>query len=208
MQLPNVIRKEVTVVELLGKHVPADALVLSIGSGNVRLTANSIGLDIQQKQEVDVIGDAHHLPFTSDTFDACVCVGSMQYMRNPSMVVQEMHRVLKDGGWVVVDAPFVQHYCPDKPDLYRFTKAGLEALFSREFEVIDCRVSISGGSALAFYLKGLSGYVARNRVLNAVFQLATSLAVYPLRFMRFGLAHEVAGAHVLVARKRLNGSVA
>lgn len=75
-------------------------------------------------------------------------------------------------------------------------------MFSREFEVIDCRVSIPGGSALAFYLRGLSGYITKNRILNAISQMVTSIAVYPLRFLRFRLAHEVAGAHMLGCQEK------
>lgn len=202
MRFPNVIKKEITAGELLRHYVPADALLLNLGSGNIRFSSNSIGIDIQEKEEVDVIADAHQLPFGSKVFDACICVGAFQYFHNPAIVVQEMRRVLKTGGWVVVDAPFVQHYCQDKPDLYRFTKAGLEGLFAGDFEIVDCRVSIPGGSALAFYLKGLSGFVAQNRIIDAAIRLLAGLAVVPLRYLKFRLAHEVAGAHVLVARKR------
>ena len=202
MHFPNVIKKEVTAGELLRRYVPADGLLLNLGSGNIRFSPNSIGIDIQQKQEVDVIADAHQLPFESEVFDACICAGAFQYFHNPAIVVQEMRRVLKDGGWVIADAPFVQHYCPDKPDLYRFTKAGLEGLFARDFEIVECRVSIPGGSALAFYLRGLSGFVSKNRVIDAAMRLLVGFVVVPLRYLRFGLAHEVAGAHVLIARKR------
>ena len=202
MRLPNVIRKEVSATQLLWKYTPADSYVLNLGSGNIRISENSVGIDIQERKEVDVIGDAHKLPFASGTFDACVAVAVFQHFKNPFTVVSEIRRVLKDGGVAVVDAPFVQQYCRDTPDLFRYTKLGLENMFSDGFEVLETHVSIAAGSALAFYGQGLAGYVSGNRLLRGAAVFGTSVLLYPLRYLRFGRHHEVAGAHMLVARKK------
>lgn len=45
---------------------------------------------------------------------------------------------------VLVDASLIQQYCPDRPDLYRFTKIGLEKLFDKGYELLESHVSIAG----------------------------------------------------------------
>lgn len=112
-----------------------------------------------------------------------------------------MHRVLKPGGYAIVDAPFVQAFCPNTPDLYRFTKYGLEHLFSDGFEVIENRVSIPGGSALAHYAQSMVLFGVEPRWLRGVLAMAVSIALYPLALLKICRRHEVAGAMVLVARK-------
>jgi SAM-dependent methyltransferase len=42
--------------------------------------------------------DAHHLKFPDNTFDACLAIGTLMFMENPSQVLTEVIRVLKPGG--------------------------------------------------------------------------------------------------------------
>lgn len=42
--------------------------------------------------------DAHHLKFPDNTFDACLAIGTLMFMQNPSQVLTEVLRVLKPGG--------------------------------------------------------------------------------------------------------------
>lgn len=102
----------------------------------------------------------------------------------------------------MVDAPFIQQYCPDTPDLYRFTKIGLEKLFDEGYELLESEVSIAGGSALAFYCQGLAYYTVKNKLLRGVLVLLMSIFLYPLSFVEVRKRHEVAGAFVVAARKK------
>lgn len=52
-----------------------------------------------------VLSDAHHLPFKSDTFDALISAGVIEYWRDPVAVLREMREVAKYGGRVVVLGP-------------------------------------------------------------------------------------------------------
>lgn len=50
-------------------------------------------------------GDAENLPFKKNTFNAVVSVGAIEYFPDPKRVIQEMARVVKPGGKVVVGGP-------------------------------------------------------------------------------------------------------
>ena len=51
------------------------------------------------------VGDAHHLQFEDNTFDACRCDRALQHMPDARSVIEEMVRVLRPGGRLVVSEP-------------------------------------------------------------------------------------------------------
>ena len=82
----------------------------------------------------DIIGDIHELPFPDDSIDAIICKAVLEHVKNPFKAVDEMHRVLKPGGYCFVYVPFLYYYHPMKgyyEDYWRFTKDGLEELFRK-----------------------------------------------------------------------------
>lgn len=53
------------------------------------------------------VADAERLPFDDDTFDMIVCNASFHHYIHPDTVLEEMHRVLKDGGNVLIGDPYI-----------------------------------------------------------------------------------------------------
>lgn len=53
------------------------------------------------------VADAEKLPFDSDSFDIIVCNASFHHYVHPDRVLKEMHRVLKDGGEVLIGDPYM-----------------------------------------------------------------------------------------------------
>lgn len=53
------------------------------------------------------VADAEKLPFESDTFDIIVCNASFHHYIHPDTVLEEMHRVLKDGGKLLIGDPYM-----------------------------------------------------------------------------------------------------
>ena len=45
---------------------------------------------------------AENLPFPKATFDAVVCANSFHYYQHPVRVLEEFHRVLEPGGWLIL----------------------------------------------------------------------------------------------------------
>lgn len=50
-------------------------------------------------------GDAEKLPFKDNTFDIIVNTALLQYFRNPKKIIDEMERVLKPGGYTLIEVP-------------------------------------------------------------------------------------------------------
>jgi ubiquinone/menaquinone biosynthesis C-methylase UbiE len=50
------------------------------------------------------LGDAHRLPFASNTFDLVVALGVVPWLHSPQGAVREIERVLAPGGYVVASA--------------------------------------------------------------------------------------------------------
>jgi len=51
-----------------------------------------------------VQGDAHHLPYASDSFDIANCHFLLLWVFDPGRVLNEMRRVVRPGGWVLAMA--------------------------------------------------------------------------------------------------------
>ena len=66
------------------------------------------------------VADAENLPFDNDAFDIIVCNASFHHYIHPDTVLKEMHRVLKDGGNVLIGDPFIPAFV--RPIMNVFTK--------------------------------------------------------------------------------------
>lgn len=129
-------------------------LILDLGCGGIHKTELSnkkriIGFDVRIGEGVDVAGDAHCLPFRDNSFDAIICKQVLEHLYHPHIAVDEMLRILKPGGKVVMSAPFYYpiHFVPI--DYFRFTRYGLEKLFQKWEEVkIEAQYNLLGSIAL------------------------------------------------------------
>lgn len=200
IQILDVIRKRTSAKAFLKKNGLEKAQILNTGSSGVDFGNNSINIDIQNKKGIHCLCDVHHLPFKESAFDIVIITGVLQYCQNPYGVASEISRVLKENGLIYVDAPFVQPYCYDTPDLFRYTRDGLITVFNKEFIIKDCNTSIPGGSSLAFYIQSLVGK-RRNRYANFIIKYIISLIVFPLSFLNFNSHPDVAGALYLIGKK-------
>ncbi len=52
-----------------------------------------------------IVGDAHRLPFKSNTFDAVFCLEALEHVASPKKVLSEFKRVMKTGGYGVFLVP-------------------------------------------------------------------------------------------------------
>lgn len=59
--------------------------------------AEKEGLNINR-----ILGDAHNLPFSDNTFDLVISVTAIEFMDNPKRVLEEAMRVLKPNGKLVI----------------------------------------------------------------------------------------------------------
>jgi len=198
---PNVLLKCDTIEAAAERYGLLSGRILNVGSKNIRVGPNSINFDLVPGPAIDVVGDAHELDghFPEASFDTVVLSAVLQYCADPPRVIQQVHHVLKPGGMLLLDAPFLQPYCPDGLDLWRFSGDGLRSLCKKHFEIIEVNPSFTTGSSLAFVIqRALTS--KKNRFLTAATGWLVTLIVYPLRYFR-STDGATAGAFLLIGRK-------
>jgi SAM-dependent methyltransferase len=121
--------------------------ILEIGSGVRKINPNVVNLDIGLFNNVDVVGDGHHLPFLDNSFDGVVIEVVLEHIREPEKVISEIHRVLKRDGYVYSVVPFMHPYHGYPGDYRRFSIEGIELLFHR-FEKEELGVLRGPGVAM------------------------------------------------------------
>jgi len=120
-----------------------DGINLSIGGGPSRPNVKLINLNIGPFPNVDIVADAHNLPYADESVDAIYCVAVLEHLSEPITAVKEMFRVLKKGGKILVDTPFLQEYHGYPHHYQNFTLTGQRHIFkSNNFEIIDSGVSV------------------------------------------------------------------
>ena len=81
-------------------------------------------------KHIDIVCDAHHLPFKDGEYDTVICTGVLEHVRQPWIVAKELERVTKPGGHLIVAAPFMVGYHADPHDYFRFSIEGMKVLFT------------------------------------------------------------------------------
>jgi SAM-dependent methyltransferase len=117
----------------------AEGVVLNIGSGNSPRQDGVVNLDMMDYENVDIVCDIHHLPFKDNSIDAVMSLAVLEHVREPAIVLKEVHRVLKPGGLVFSVIPFMQPFHASPHDYQRYTLPGIEFLHC-DFQKIESGV--------------------------------------------------------------------
>jgi SAM-dependent methyltransferase len=83
----------------------------------------------------DIVGDIHNLPFENDSQEAIFCLAVLEHVENPLKAMEEMFRVLKPGGKILIYVPFLYYYHAHEGyygDYWRFTYDTLN-MFAKPF---------------------------------------------------------------------------
>lgn len=123
--------------------------VLDVGCGEMPFRsflsdgARYHGLDIEDAADFGMhkhpdvtLFDGQTIPFPADSWDAILCTEVLEHAADPERLVQEMLRVLRPGGIILVTVPFSArvHHVPH--DYWRFTLFGLRKLLA-DFTIIE-----------------------------------------------------------------------
>lgn len=116
----------------------ARGLVLDIGSADGRARGwldgcEYIGLDYPTTAvhmygtRPDVFADGAALPFADATFDTVLLLEVLEHVADATAVLDEIARVLKSGGLLLLSVPFLYPLHDAPHDYRRYTAPGLEA---------------------------------------------------------------------------------
>lgn len=97
---------------------PGSTLEIGGGSGNFREFATGVvSTDIQRVSWLDVVCDAHRLPFAPSSFDNVVMFDVLHHLDRPRRFFSEAADVLREGGRIVMVEPMIT---PGSWPVYRF----------------------------------------------------------------------------------------
>jgi SAM-dependent methyltransferase len=104
-----------------------------------------VGVDVDNPT-ADLEGAAENLPVDDASFDLVLCTQTLEHCLDPAAAVRELRRVVAPGGRVLASTHGVQVYHPAPEDLWRWTHAGLERLFTENGEWSAVRVQPGSGT--------------------------------------------------------------
>ena len=82
--------------------------------------------------KADVLADLNEtLPIKSKVVDTVISISVMEHLREPQMFLSEAHRILKPGGEMILQVPFMWWVHEAPYDYYRYTRYGLQYLFEK-----------------------------------------------------------------------------
>lgn len=91
--------------------------------------------------KIDIVSDIASMPVDAEIFDAVLCSEVLEHIKDPVRVVNELIRVLKPGGFLIITAPFcsLTHFAP-----YHFA-TGFNRYFYEQFsnqlQIVDLQPS-------------------------------------------------------------------
>jgi ubiquinone/menaquinone biosynthesis C-methylase UbiE len=130
--------------------------VLVIGGGEIGSGAEAlceepnidlIAFDIYASDNCQFLADGQQIPLKDKCIDGVVIQAVLEHVLNPQLVVAEIYRVLRLGGLVYADTPFMQQVHEGPYDFTRFTESGHRYLF-RHFAVRNSGVVSGLGTQL------------------------------------------------------------
>ena len=122
---------------------------LVVGAGSTKLHPALINLDLVPSPTVHVRASAEHLPFADAVFDLVVSQEVLEHVRDPFQAMREMKRVLKRGGILYCQVPFIVSYHPGPTDFWRFTKEGITAMIEQAgLTCSEVKIAVGPGTGL------------------------------------------------------------
>jgi SAM-dependent methyltransferase len=162
--------------------------------------------DVSHGPLTKIICDGHDLPFKSESFDAVVAQAVFEHVADPVRVVSEVRRVLKAGGLIYADTPFLQPAHATPFDFHRFTFVGYRQLFAG-FDRISLQPMGGPGHALGHAWESFWICMSDNRALRGGFYIFARLTGFWIKYLDLYLNNKAHSLHVafgllFVGRKR------
>jgi ubiquinone/menaquinone biosynthesis C-methylase UbiE len=117
------------------KQLPAKVRLLDAGCGEQRFKKycahiNYVAMDFAEydglgdgsglqtgsfdQSNLDIVADITDIPEPDESFDAIMCIEVIEHVHNPVQAINELTRLLKPGGTMIMTAPFASltHFAP------------------------------------------------------------------------------------------------
>lgn len=159
------------------------------GASVISLDYSMIALELVKSQLTDndrvdlCCGDAFSLPFRDETFDLVFHQGLLEHFHNPDDMIKEHKRVLKKGGYLLVDVPQRYHYYTVIKHILMFIGkwfAGWETEFS--VAGLERRLEKQGLKIVISYGEWLNPPIWFRMLRKALLMVRIGIPMYPSIF--------------------------
>lgn len=140
------------------------------------LFPHRVALDIQPRRGIQVVSDAQQLGIASEAFDVVLCTEVLEHLPEPQKAINEMWRVLKPGGTLLLTTRFLFPIHDAPHDYFRFTKYGLRHLL-KAFEITEVREETTTVGTLAVLVQrmGMQTHTRGGRVSRGAWLMAAQM---------------------------------
>tara|TARA_R110001592_G_scaffold295594_2_gene565690 strand:- start:37565 stop:38293 length:729 start_codon:yes stop_codon:yes gene_type:complete len=149
-------------IGLIGKyssHVGGKTLDIGCGSKPYRHLFNVssyTGIEVTQDKKgtdrPDCYYDGKNFPFAAASFDSAVCSQVLEHVFTPEEFLREIHRVLVDGGTILITVPFVWPEHEQPFDCARYSSFGLTHILAESGFEVMAEDKSPGGLGVTFQL--------------------------------------------------------
>ena len=114
--------------------------ILEAGAGFRYFPVNSplvINQELFKYPSTDLACDLHRIPIKDNSFDGAIISAVFEHVKNPFEVAGELARVVKKGGRIYVDVPFLQaeHGYPNH--YFNMTRMGVQEIFAGRGRILE-----------------------------------------------------------------------
>ncbi len=176
-------------VLVIGGSVAGEGFAALLADPGLELLETDVALG----PRTALVCDAHDLPLAGASFDAVVCQAVLEHVADPPRVVAEVRRVLRPGGLVYSEIPFMQQVHEGAHDFTRYSLTGHRRLF-RDFAELGSGAVAGPGMALGWSVRAFWLAVVGSRpVARAAVNLGVTLSLWWLKELDGLLLRDPAG---------------
>lgn len=179
-------------IQKLSHHI--NGKILDVGCGRKPYKTlfqytEYIGIDIEnpghshKDEHIDIYYDGETFPLSDNEFDSIICNQVLEHVFKPDQFLKEVHRVLKDGGNLLLTVPFVWDEHEQPNDYARYSSFGLKFLLEKNgFSIIHHSKSVNNITVL-FQL--LNAYIYKKLMTRSktLYYTTLLLLIFPVNLL-------------------------
>lgn len=156
--------------------------IINIGSGGYDPVPGAVNVDPYRGGPGTIRAFGENLPFEDSSLDVVICAAVLEHVKEPEKIVAEAYRVLKTGGELYIEIPFLQPYHAAPEDYHRWTISGLRFL-CRHFNESEVGLTNGPGSGLAWILVEYVQLLSDRPRVKFIFKNLMKILVFPLKYI-------------------------